>query len=290
MFDHVIQQALAREALTDMIPGQRDALLSTLERFDMRRNIYGKLERFIDEWSSASRLEVHNYGDTYNVSNAGAVGPSASSTVKITGAGNTFTQAASIGGNNSLAEAYEQQDSPEGIRSKRLEHIPWRIFLSHTSELRLHPVGGSYIDKAEEGVIAAGHVPVSMKYFPAVDKTAEAYDSMKVQSCDVYVGIYGLRWGSPVRGKPEVSYIEQEFDLATATGIPRLIFIIDIFSTEHRLPPEALLDFEYGMRQQAFLLKVRESGLIIRSFCNPDDLKWHVERSLRELIETTDRR
>lgn len=149
----------------------------------------------------------------------------------------------------------------------------------------MHPVGGSYVDRAEEGVIAAGHVPVSMKYFPAVHMPAEVYDAKKIETCNVYVGIYGLRWGSPVRGNPEISYTEQEFDIATAIGIPRLIFTLDISSTDHRLPPEALLDFEYGTKQQVFLQKARESGLIVKSYRNPDDLRLHVERSLLELIE-----
>lgn len=277
---------LAREALTEMIPGQRDALLSTLERFDMRRNIFCKIEKYIDEWGSAGRVEIHNYGDTYNVANAGAVGSNATSTVQIAGSGNTVIQGASVGGSLSIIQGCEKHGSPEKMPTKRHQQFPWRVFLSHTSELRMHPVGGSYVDRAEEGVIAAGHVPVSMKFFPAVHVGAEDYDKKKLEGCNVYVGIYGLRWGSPVRGNPEVSYTEQEFDFATAIGIPRLIFTLDTSSTEHGLPAEALVDFEYATKQQAFLSRVRECGLITKSYKNPDDLRWLVERSLRELIET----
>jgi hypothetical protein len=160
---------------------------------------------------------------------------------------------------------------------------PWRVFLSHTSELRVYPKVGSYIDKAEEGVIAAGHVPIDMKHFPAVDEPAAIYDARRVEECDVYMGIFGLRWGTPVLGQPNISCTEQEFDHATASGLPRLIFIIDTSSTELGLPPDALLDHEYGHRQQAFLQRVRNSGLIAKPFLNPEDLKALVERSLREL-------
>jgi hypothetical protein len=178
------------------------------------------------------------------------------------------------------------QAAPAACVSPPLKPGPWRVFLSHTSELRSHPKGKSYIDKAEEGVIAAGHVPIDMKHFPAVDEPAATYDSRRVEECDVYVGIYGLRWGTPVLGQPSISCTEQEFNHATASGIPRLIFIIDTSSTELGLPPDALLDLDHGQRQLAFLQRVRNSGLIAKPFRNPEDLKALVERSLRELADS----
>jgi len=129
-------------------------------------------------------------------------------------------------------------------------------------------------------------VPVDMKHFPAVDEPAATYDSRRVEDCDVYVGIYGLRWGTPVLAQPTISCTEQEFDHATASGLTRLIFTIDTSSTELGLPPDALLDPEHGQRQQAFLQRVRNSGLIVKPFSNPEDLKALVERSLRELADS----
>ncbi len=47
---------------------------------------------------------------------------------------------------------------------------PWRVFLSHTSELRQHPgPGQSYVDRAERAVIASGHTPVDMIDFASLD-------------------------------------------------------------------------------------------------------------------------
>jgi hypothetical protein len=160
---------------------------------------------------------------------------------------------------------------------------PWRVFLSHTSELRIYPTHCSYINHAEEGVIAAGHVPISMKHFPAVDEPPVAYDSRRVDECDVYMGIYGLRWGTPVLENPSLSYTEDEFNKATAKGIPRLIFIVDTKSTELGIPPNALLDPDHGHHQQAFLKRVLNSGLVAKFFSNPYDLKCMVERSLRDI-------
>ena len=61
---------LAREALDEIVPGQRDALLSTLERFGMRRNVYCKLVRYIDECGSRPGAEARNQGVTYHLTNS----------------------------------------------------------------------------------------------------------------------------------------------------------------------------------------------------------------------------
>ena len=163
---------------------------------------------------------------------------------------------------------------------------PWRVFLSHTSELRQYPQAGSYIAKAERAVSAAGHAIVDMADFPAIDQAPAAVCEQRVRGCDVLVGIYGLRYGSPVRDQPEVSYTELEFITATDAAMPRLIFMINAESEELGLPPTALVDRKYGDRQDAFIQRVKDAGLTLQFFRNPDDLKGLVERSLRELAES----
>jgi hypothetical protein len=163
---------------------------------------------------------------------------------------------------------------------------PWRVFLSHTSELRKYPTAGSYIAKAERAVSAAGHAIVDMADFAAIDQAPAAVCEQRVRNCDVLVGIYGLRYGSPVRDQPEVSYTELEFITATDAAMPRLIFVINAESEELGLPPTALVDRKYGDRQDAFVQRVKDAGLTLQFFRNPDDLKGLVERSLRELAES----
>ena len=163
---------------------------------------------------------------------------------------------------------------------------PWRVFLSHTSELRQYPQAGSYIAKAERAVSAAGHAIVDMADFAAIDQAPAAVCEQRVRNCDVLVGIYGLRYGSPVRDQPEVSYTELEFITATEAAMPRLIFLINADSEELGLPAKALVDRDYGDRQDAFIQRVKDAGLTLQFFRNPDDLKGLVERSLRELAES----
>ena len=162
----------------------------------------------------------------------------------------------------------------------------WRVFLSHTSELRSFPADGkSYVAEAERAVSAAGHVIVDMADFPADGRPAAQVCEERVRGCDVYVGVMGTRYGSPVRDKPEVSHIELEFDAATVAGLPRLVFVLDTTAADVGIPLDQLIDLKFGARQEAFRRRVQASGLVTQSFASPDQLGRLVERSLRELAE-----
>src|SRR6516162_221285 len=137
----------------------------------------------------------------------------------------------------------------------------WRVFVSHTSELRSFPAGGkSYVGEAERAIAAAGHVIVDMADFPAADQPAAELCAQRVRGCDVYVGVLGTRHGSPVRDKPEVSYTELEFDAAIAAGLPRLVFLLDTNAADVGIPLAQLIDYESGARQEAFRHRVQASG------------------------------
>jgi tetratricopeptide (TPR) repeat protein len=161
----------------------------------------------------------------------------------------------------------------------------WRVFVSHTSELREFPPGNSYVAAAERAISAEGHVIVDMADFPAADQPAARLCMDRVRGCEVYVGVLGTRYGSPVRDKPEVSYTELEFDTAAEAGLDRLVFVLDEGAADVGLPVSALIDREFGGRQDAFRRRVRESGLVTGSFASPAGLGQLVERSLRELAK-----
>ena len=64
------------------------------------------------------------------------------------------------------------------------------------------------------------------------------------------------------------------------------MFVLDEGAADVGLPVSALIDREFGARQDAFRRRVRESGLITGSFASPAGLGQLVERSLRELART----
>ena len=141
----------------------------------------------------------------------------------------------------------------------------------------------SYVAAAERAISAAGHVIVDMADFPAADMPAAQLCADRVRGCDVYVGVLGTRYGSPVRDRPEVSYTELEFDAATEAGLPRLVFLLDTDADDIGIPAAMLIDREFGARQDAFRRRVRDSGLVTgRSRARPQ-LGQLVERSLRDL-------
>ena len=141
----------------------------------------------------------------------------------------------------------------------------WRVFISHTSELRHYPTGRSYVAAVERAISACGHVIVDMADFPAADQVPAELCAERVRGCDVYVGVLGTRYGSPVHDKPEVSYTELEFGTATEAGLPRLVFLLDTEAAEVGIPPSKLMD-GFWARQDVFRRRVQDSGLVMRMF------------------------
>src|ERR1700683_3533654 len=148
-----------------------------------------------------------------------------------------------------------------GLASSADGEPRWRVFVSHTSELQDFPSGGSYVAKVKEAISAAGHVIVDMADFPAAGQPSAQLCADRVRECDVYVGVLGTRYGSPVRDRPEVSYTELEFETATKAGLDRLVFLLDTEAADVGIPLSALIDREFGARQDAFRSRVRGSEL-----------------------------
>ncbi|MBE1494957.1 hypothetical protein H4696_002057 [Amycolatopsis lexingtonensis] len=155
-----------------------------------------------------------------------------------------------------------------------------RVFLSHTSELGEWPKPRSFVAAAKDAVAAAGDAVVDMSAFTARDATPEQLDQEMLAEADIYVLIAGFRYGTPVRGRPEVSYCEQEFEIATATGMERLVFVL---AEDTEGPPALIRDLEYGARQEAFRKRLPDSGLTITKVSSPHELATKLERALNRV-------
>ena len=166
-------------------------------------------------------------------------------------------------------------------------HRPWRVFLSHTTELAHLPVGRSFVSAATTAVRKAGHAVVDMGDFTASPNPPPSVCQARVIDADVYVGIIGFRWGSSVDddperppGEPRRSYTELEFDTATARGKPRLIFLLadDTHGTR-----ELLVDPTYGGRQESFRDRLSRSGITRAMVSTPAELETALLHALHDL-------
>jgi multiple sugar transport system substrate-binding protein len=157
------------------------------------------------------------------------------------------------------------------------------VFLSHTSELGEHPEDRTFVAAAEAAVIRAGHVPTQMDYFSARNQDPGDYCTAMVAGADVYVGIIGVRYGMPVRSRPELSYTELEFETATNGGLPRLVLLVQEGS--RALPPTSQ-PAEHRARQEAFRRRLQESGVTTVWIATPAELEIRLYQALVELRES----
>ena len=159
---------------------------------------------------------------------------------------------------------------------------PLRVFVSHTSELRKHPRDRSFVTAAEQAVARAGDMVLDMAYFTVREDEPADYCRQQVARADVYVGIVGFRYGSPVRDEPEFSYTELEFEAASELGIRRLVFLLDEDAVLP-LPQNCLSDPEYAARQQAFRARVADAGITVQRVGSPGDLALLLFQALTDL-------
>jgi WD40 repeat protein len=160
---------------------------------------------------------------------------------------------------------------------------PLRVFLSHTSELRRLPAEKSFVAAAEEAVLWSENMPVDMAYFTADSQPPAEVCARAVADSEVYVGIVGFRYGSPVRDRPTVSYTEWEFEVASARGKPRLIFLLDPARVEGK--HDLFVDAEYADRQEAFRRRLlEEEDVTLALVGSPADLTARLLQALNEVV------
>ena len=107
-----------------------------------------------------------------------------------------------------------------------------------------------------------------MAYFTAREERPAELCQRAVQECDVYVGIFGFRYGQPVRDKPEVSHTELEYQAAVEAGIPRLLFLLD---SEASVPRGLSFDKDYNERQERFRAGLSDDDQSTRATFRTDE-------------------
>ena len=158
-----------------------------------------------------------------------------------------------------------------------------RVFISHTSEFTTYPEKRSFIDAAVAAVIRAKCLPCDMEYFTARDEKPAQYCIARVRECEVYVGVIGWRYGSPVRDRPEVSYTELEFEAASQVPIKkRLVFLLD---PDSLVPGGRFFNSEHGARQEQFHLRLSNAGMTCKPFNNAHELEMLIFQALKEDAE-----
>jgi tetratricopeptide (TPR) repeat protein len=163
--------------------------------------------------------------------------------------------------------------------------VPQRVFLSHTSDLGKHTEPGSFVAAAVEAVLRARHAVTDMAYFAARYTSPAAVCEEMVAQSDVYVGIIGARYGSPVRDRPDVSYTELEFEAAGERGQPRLIFLVCEDSSHL---PRKRQPAGHRARQDAFRRRLLDSGLTVVQVSAPAELELALYQALVELAPSPD--
>ncbi|HZM78322.1 MAG TPA: tetratricopeptide repeat protein [Candidatus Limnocylindrales bacterium] len=148
-----------------------------------------------------------------------------------------------------------------------------RVFVSHTSDLARVPVGRSFVQGALDAVARLGMLAVDMRYFAAREDQPADYCRRRVRECDIFLAVVGFRYGSLVPGEA-VSYTELEFDEATTSGLPRLVFLQQDTTLGEADADRTAVD---GFRE-----RLRQAGLICVEFSTVEGLELAIVQALTE--------
>ncbi|MCB9435385.1 MAG: DUF4062 domain-containing protein [Anaerolineales bacterium] len=146
------------------------------------------------------------------------------------------------------------------------------VFLSSTSrDLAEHR------KSAQEAIVERRMYPIVMESFGAISRDATDVCRRKVEEADLFVGIYGYRYGyCPNQGT--VSITELEYQWAEAKALDRLIFVVDPAYTwpdDHPIRRYA----DDDPRLQDFLNRIGQK-IVWTTFTSPEDLKYKVAKAI----------
>jgi HEAT repeat protein len=131
-------------------------------------------------------------------------------------------------------------------------------------------------EQVKDACMRQGVYPLMMEYIGAADADAVAKSKSMVDEADLYLGIFGYRYGTVPPGY-ETSITAMEYEWATERAIPRLIFLM---GPQHLVPrgdvhnesPEAL----------AALLRRLEAEHVRASFDSAEELRGLVIQALSD--------
>ena len=167
-------------------------------------------------------------------------------------------------------------------RFDNVKHVPAnrRVFLSYTSEFGAYPASQSYLAAAKGACNRNDYISDDMSQWSSGVLLPAEMCRERVRGCDVYIGIIGFSYGSPVRDEPGLSYTELEYEEASRCGLPVLVFLLandgDMRLGLARGNPE------HSARQEAFRQRLIDERLAA-VFRNPDHLSDLIGRALLQL-------
>ena len=164
--------------------------------------------------------------------------------------------------------------------------------LSCMAEVRIAMVSSTVRDlpqhreKVRDACLRQEFLPSMMENWPAIDADGVKASIDKVDSADVYIGVFGYRYGYIPKGS-EISVTEIEYDCAVERGIPRLIFLMD---EKHPLTAQAVDRGEKSEKLEKLKERLKAERTV-SFFSSPDELLAKAIDSLsglkRELAITT---
>jgi hypothetical protein len=119
-----------------------------------------------------------------------------------------------------------------------------------------------------------------METFGARPEEATAASLSDVDACDIFIGVYGHRYGLIPEGS-SFSITELEFDHACEKGKPILAFIVDL---DYDCPEDGIEAEPEKSRLRAFHDKVQKS-LVRDLFSSPEDLAVRVATSISRFLQ-----
>ncbi|MDQ4069971.1 MAG: NB-ARC domain-containing protein [Actinomycetota bacterium] len=136
----------------------------------------------------------------------------------------------------------------------------------------------SFVSAAKDAVARAGHIPFEQRFITAADLPPMQLCKDEVAASDVYVGLIGFQYGTPVRERPDVSYTELEYETAKQQRIRRLVFLLDESASD--LPGSVFMDADHASRQTAFRQRLESDGIVVARFRTPDELELQLYSAL----------